>query len=209
MPEKDRTCNLKAKAMKRTLTVSYCCLDTEEEHAISKEFDIEDYALSDVEISLLKDEVISLIPDESNAFSYDITWDNEPAPKGSGANPPENAWFDFGGRAWATDGIMIIAQDQPIRIPALERWREASLIIRSNLIDVFAGCAGAASTHKGFFDISFKPFDAPMYKTMTADNIFSPGYVFEVSSNRLIAIVMPVKAKGTDKYASFFKFANN
>jgi hypothetical protein len=197
--------------MKRTLTFTYCYSgdsESDDYRKVSKEYDIEDYALTDAELEFVTEDIVDPIdPPDGQYIDYEeFAWDNPPAPKGSGKNPPESAWCLVDGRRWATDGIMVIAEDQPIRIPAIKRWSD-KVRLENAARHIFDAAINAKTQHIGFFDTLFKPFDAPAYKVLSVDGrMVSTGYVFEVVSDRLVAIFMPVERGNEDKSASIFRF---
>jgi hypothetical protein len=198
--------------MKRTLTLTYSYSGdslADDYKKISKEYDIEDFALTDTELEFVEESMYDLIPDPPDGQYVDFEefdWDNPPAPKGSGENPPESAWCLVDGRRWATDGTMVIAEDQPIRIPALKRWSD-TVRLENAASHIFSAAANAKTPHPGYFDISFKPFNTPLHKVLSVDGgMVSTGYVFEVSSDRLVAIIMPIENKDGNLKASVFRF---
>jgi len=200
--------------MKRTLTLKYNYSGDQFDHyrEVKQEYDIEDYALTDDELLFIEENMYDLIPDPPDGQYHDyeeFIWDDQPWPKGTGENPPESAWFDFYGRQWASDGVMLIAADQPIRIHALRRWKDVETINMKKVRDVFADFSGAFIHHPGYFDISFKPFNTPLHKVLSVDgSMESAGYVFECSSDRLVAIIMPIDRKDGHLNASVFRFVD-
>jgi hypothetical protein len=197
--------------MKRTITLTYSYSgdsESDEYRKVSKEYDIEDFALTDAELEFVTEDIIDLIvPPDGQYIDYeDFEWDNPPEPKGSGENPPESAWYYVDGRRWATDGAMLIAEDQPIRIPAINRW-DSTIRLDNAAGHIIKAADKAKIPHPGYFDISFKRFDSPLHRVMSVDgSVVSAGYVFEISSDRLVAVIMPIDRKDGDLTASVFRF---
>lgn len=196
--------------MKRTLTLTYSSSVTDSEHSVSKEYDIEDYELSDLQLQALEHEIQSLIPSE-HGVSWDLgfDWDFPPAPIRSGKNPPEDAWINIDGRRWATDGVIIIAEDQPIRIFPWNRWKVAGTIDVRKFGEILAGSYAVTQPHCGFFGTCFKPFDLPGYSVLASgDSRVLNGYVFD-DGDRLVAVIAPIEQrKDGVMTATMFRFNN-
>lgn len=193
--------------MKRTLTLKYVTQSDGQWRSISKQYDIEDYTMTEEDLEFVEEEMIDLIPPDT--LIDEFIWDSYPAPKGSGENPPEDSWIEINGRRWATDGIMFISEDQPVRIPALRRWIEADKV--RGFRHIFTDSIAAKIPHPGYFDNCFKVFNSPSYKVLSVvldleSALLSTGYVFEVSSNRLVAVIMPIDARQHPEATSLLRF---
>lgn len=135
------------------------------------------------------DEYVEGIISDECRKSFEWEWvDNTPKVSPYPTEPPEDAWMTIGGVEWATNGVMVVRRDCPVRPCCTKAW------VTNNAFEPVRHAISQHSPkmprHTGFFDDRI----ANPYRAVGADifglNNNTPGYA--VLNGELIGIVMPM-----------------